>query len=149
RTGSLVMCGTRLVRTGAMVVSLCTTGRIERMAVWAVTGTLAWVRIARAAETVGALTSATAVWARTGSEVMCGTRLVRTGATVTSLVTTGRLERMAVCAVTGTLAWVRIARAAETVGALTSATAVWARIGSEVMCGARLVRTGATVTSLV
>src|SRR6185295_10293976 len=142
------MCGTRLVRTGAMVVSLCITGRLERMAVWAVTGTLADVRIARAAETVGALTRATAVWARTGSEVMCGTRLVMTGAMVTSLVTTGRLERMAVWAVTGTLADVRIARAAWTVGALTSATAVWARTGSLVMCGTRLVMTGAMVVSL-
>src|SRR6185295_1156064 len=131
------MCASRLVMTGATVTSLVTTGRLERMAVWAVTGTLAWVRIARAACTVGALTSATAVWARTGSLVMCGTRLVMTGATVTSLVTTGRLERMAVWAVTGTLAWVRIARAACTVGALTSATAVWARTGSLVMCGTR------------
>src|SRR6185436_11316689 len=118
------MCGTRLVRTGAMVVSVVITGRLERMAGCAVTGTLADVRIARAADTVGALTRATAVWARTGSEMMCGARLVRTGAMVVSLCTTGRLERMAVWAVTGTLAWVRIARAAETVGALPSATAV-------------------------
>src|SRR6185295_18600872 len=110
------MCGTRLVRTGAMVVSLCTTGRLERMAVWAVTGTLAWVRIARAAWTVGGEDRATAVRARRGSLVMCGTKLLMTRATLTSLWTTGRLERMAVWAVTGTLAWVRIARAAWTVG---------------------------------